>query len=244
MNRSPKSVEFSEPDGQRDARQLQATMDHTDIRGLGTALHRSVAGRPRSKAGDHPVRCPHSPSEGSPHRVPRVALPIRFVRRLHHWEVSSCGLCGWDSAWNDDLLADAQNKARQFSRDRHADLVVLHAARSAFPIPMVQAQLCAPGDGADVGRLALLTLLQRHSDARWEAVVPRRLNQDSAYVGVAGFCNRPKPALVPAGVLGRHQPEIAPQLTRMSKAPELSELSNQRGRSAPARARRSDPSAA
>ena len=51
----------------------------THFRGLATALHRSVAGLPRSKVGDHPVRCPHSPAEGSPHRVPGIALSIRCV---------------------------------------------------------------------------------------------------------------------------------------------------------------------
>ena len=56
---------------------LRATMDHADIRGLGTALHRSVAGLPRSSIGDHRQGCPHSRAEGSPHRVPRIALPIR-----------------------------------------------------------------------------------------------------------------------------------------------------------------------
>jgi hypothetical protein len=65
--------------GNATPRQLQATMDHTDIRGLATALHRSVAGLPRPKVGDHRMRCPHSPSEGSPHRVPGIALPIRCV---------------------------------------------------------------------------------------------------------------------------------------------------------------------
>jgi hypothetical protein len=33
---------------------FEATMDHTDIRGLGTALHCSVAGLPRSSVGGHP----------------------------------------------------------------------------------------------------------------------------------------------------------------------------------------------
>jgi hypothetical protein len=32
-----------------------ATMDHSDIRGLVTAFHRSVAGLPRSNVGDHGV---------------------------------------------------------------------------------------------------------------------------------------------------------------------------------------------
>jgi hypothetical protein len=56
---------------------FEATMDHTDIRGLDTALHCSVAGLPRSSVGDHPEGCPHSRAEGSPHRVSRIALPIR-----------------------------------------------------------------------------------------------------------------------------------------------------------------------
>ena len=32
---------------------LMATMDHSDIRGLFTALHRYVAGLPLSRSGDH-----------------------------------------------------------------------------------------------------------------------------------------------------------------------------------------------
>jgi hypothetical protein len=52
-------------------------MDHTDIGGLATALHCSVAGLPRSSFGDHPEGCSHREAEGSPHRVPRIALPIR-----------------------------------------------------------------------------------------------------------------------------------------------------------------------
>src|ERR1700736_1522340 len=33
--------------------ELEATMDHADIRGVVTALRRSVAGLPRSSVGDH-----------------------------------------------------------------------------------------------------------------------------------------------------------------------------------------------
>jgi hypothetical protein len=44
-----------------------------------TALHCSVAGLPRSRVGDHPEGCPHRRAEGSPHRVPCIALPIRCV---------------------------------------------------------------------------------------------------------------------------------------------------------------------
>ena len=42
-------------DGERGARSYMATMDHSDIRGLVTALHRYVAGLPLSRVGDHRV---------------------------------------------------------------------------------------------------------------------------------------------------------------------------------------------
>ena len=61
------------PEGERDARSISETMDHADIRGLGTAVHRSVAGLPRSSVGDHPEGCPHSGLEDSP-SCPRIAF--------------------------------------------------------------------------------------------------------------------------------------------------------------------------
>src|ERR1700733_5574009 len=100
----------------------------------------------------------------------------------------------------------------------------MHAARFQFAIPVVQAQLRTPGDRSDGGRLLLFTLLQRHRDARREAVVPSRLDQYSPYVSVAGFGDRSEPALVTAGVLGRHEPQVTHQLARMCKALEFSEL--------------------
>jgi len=57
MSNSSLRIEIP-PDGERDTRQLQATMDHADIRGLVTALHRSVAGLPRSRVGDHLAQMP------------------------------------------------------------------------------------------------------------------------------------------------------------------------------------------
>src|SRR5882672_12450413 len=56
------------PNGERDAWGMAATMDHSDIRGLGTALHLFLAGLPRSEIGDHPEGCSHKTFEDSPHR--------------------------------------------------------------------------------------------------------------------------------------------------------------------------------
>src|SRR6202158_3265332 len=46
-------AEESTAQGTRDARALVGDDDHTDIRGLVTAFHWSVAGLPRSNVGDH-----------------------------------------------------------------------------------------------------------------------------------------------------------------------------------------------
>jgi hypothetical protein len=48
---------------------MVATMDHSSIRGLSTAVHRFFAGLPRSDNGDHPLKgCSLKIVEGSPHR--------------------------------------------------------------------------------------------------------------------------------------------------------------------------------
>jgi hypothetical protein len=52
---------------------MAATMDHSDIRGLVTAFHLSLAGLPRSRDGDHRVDAriepPRIPLIGPAHRV-------------------------------------------------------------------------------------------------------------------------------------------------------------------------------
>jgi len=55
------------PNEQRDARGMAATMDHSNIRGLGTALHLFFAGLPRSDFGDHP-------SQDARSKNPRIPL--------------------------------------------------------------------------------------------------------------------------------------------------------------------------
>jgi len=85
-----------------------------------------------------------------------------------------------------DVLADIPDIAGQLARDRNADYVVLQSARAQSPIAMAQAQLCSPGDRADLGWLAFLPDLQWHAHACREAVIPRRFDQDAADVTVAG----------------------------------------------------------
>src|SRR4029077_20722886 len=84
------------PNGEREAWGMAATMDHSSIRGLGTALHLFLAGLPRSEIGDHLEGCSRKTFEDSPHRshasrsqlsvvleveVPRVMVLLWLVEK-------------------------------------------------------------------------------------------------------------------------------------------------------------------
>src|SRR5579863_4428374 len=202
-------------------------MDHTDIRGLVTALHRSVAGLPRSRVGDHHGRCPHSSSEGSPHRV-RASRCRSGVSELTSWPCSSFERVSGSRTWC-HVPTDIPDEGGELPGECNTDLVVLKASSLQTPVAVVQAQLCAPGDGADLRGLSLLTQLQGSADAGREAVIPGRLDQDAPHVSIAGLGDRPKPALRTARVLGGNQSQIAHQFAWMRKAPEVSELGNNGG---------------
>jgi hypothetical protein len=54
------------------------------------------------------------------------------------------------------------------------------AAFAESLVDAVESMLGAPGDLQDVVGLALLAILERHTDAGWSLVVPGRLHQESA----------------------------------------------------------------
>src|ERR1700752_1217450 len=172
-------------------------MDHADIRGLGTALHRSVAGLPRSSVGDHPEGCPHRTLEGSPHRV-RASRCRSGVSTVSSWWCSVVRLASGSVA-RADMPADVPDEAGEFARERDADLVVLQAAGLESPVPMAQAQLRTPGDRADRRGLIFLAHLQHSAHAGGEAVVPGRPGPHPPYVGVAGLGNGAEPAVRATG---------------------------------------------
>ncbi len=62
-------------------------MDHSDIRGLGTAFHRSVAGLPRSRIGDHPLDAHVEPS-----RIPLIVCARRVPDRV---QLAGCVVSSW-----------------------------------------------------------------------------------------------------------------------------------------------------
>src|ERR1700686_356632 len=199
--------------------ELVATMDHADIRGLVTALHRSVAGLPRSSIGDHRGGCPHSSVEGSPHRV-RASRCRSGVSTVTSWSWSLISPVS-RSRTRCNVPADIPNEGGEFARERDTDLVVVQSAGLEAPVAVVQAQLRPPGDRADLGRLSLLTQLQALADAGGGAGVPGRLDQYAAHVSVAGLGDRPEPSLRTARVLGGDHSQVPHQLARMREAPSI-----------------------
>jgi hypothetical protein len=69
------------PEGEPEAREALATIDHADIRGLVTAFQLSVAGLCRSKVGDYPKDA-HITCSRIPHIVSRASRSYSSVLSL------------------------------------------------------------------------------------------------------------------------------------------------------------------
>src|ERR1700722_1751363 len=210
---------------------MAATMDHSDIRGLGTPFHLFLAGLPRSKDGDHRVGCPHRIFEGSPHRA--RASRCRFgggfsgggsVVHLANLYGIGCR----SSRERLDLPGDIPDKATQLSSDSHANLVLWQfASHAQMSEAFGQAQLRAPGDVAYGFRLALLTYFQVTADPGAVTVGPGGFDEDTSGVCVTGLGNAALPASLAGGELRGHQTQVSHQGRRMSKATRIADLGYQ-----------------
>jgi hypothetical protein len=110
-----------------------ATMDHSDIRGLVTALHRYVAGLPLSSIGEHRL---DAHVEGS--RIPHIV----FARRV--------------SSRRGSLACEIPDKAGEFSSHSGANLVQRQATRVQAPVALAEAQLRPPSDLTQGSRLTFV----------------------------------------------------------------------------------------
>src|SRR5882762_8800497 len=112
------------PNGEREAWGMAATMDHSDIRGLGTALHLFLAGLPRSRSGDHPkngVRwCSYKTFEDSPHRSHASRSQLGVVLEVKvlsdRTPVVVVGI-EKDSGAHFDVAGHVPDEAREFAGD-------------------------------------------------------------------------------------------------------------------------------
>ena len=182
------------PNRERGAWGMAATMDHSDIRGLGTALHLFFAGLPRSENGDHRGGCSLKIVEDSPHRS--HASRFRFGVLLDSVFAGDGAPAAADRSGNGlrlerSMPSHIPDKARQFASDRHADLVLIELApHRKGPPAFGQTQLRLPGDLPDHLGLAFLPHLETATNLSLEAIVPGRLNQHPACVFVAASGDR------------------------------------------------------
>ena len=125
-------------------------MDHSDIRGLGTALHLFLAGLPRSRNGDHPKGCSLKSVEDSPHRSHAsrsrlgVVLEVKVLSDRAPVEVAGVEK---DLGAHFHMARHVPDKSGEFAGDSDADFVLrkLSSHRQAPPA-FGQAQLRFPRD--------------------------------------------------------------------------------------------------
>jgi len=217
------------PNRKRDAQEMAATMIHSDIRGLGTALHLFLAGLPRSKSWDHHQDARIKRPEDSPHRS--CASRYRFSVRLLDGCVLAGGLReqsdggGGFSSRHFDPSSDVPDKGGELTGNRHAALVLSHfPARIQLAEPVCEAQLRFPGDLTDRLGLALLSRLDRAADAWMEAIVPGGLNENAPDVFAAGLGDGSSSQSVTRGEPRRDQSQILHQGFGVGKARDISKF--------------------
>src|SRR5204863_8784910 len=101
-------------------------------------------------------------------------------------------------------------EAGQFARDGDRDDRGALAALGLEPAPgVVQALLGLPGEREHVRALAGLARLERAAAAGWAAVVPGRLDEQSAGVAAAGLGDLALAAAFAGAVFRRDEAEVA-----------------------------------
>jgi hypothetical protein len=141
------------PNRKRDVREMAATMDHSDIRGLGTAFHLFLAGLPRSRIWDHHKDARIKLVEDSPHRARasrcRFGVGLSKAGALVSHLRDCVGVKAGGSGRDLHLPGDISDEAGELSSDRHAAFVLSHfPARVQFANSVRETQLCPPGDVA------------------------------------------------------------------------------------------------
>ena len=129
---------------------MAATMDHSDIRGLGTALHLFLAGLPRSRSGDHPkngVRwCSHKTFEDSPHRshASRSQLGVVLeVKVLSDRAPAVVAGIEKDLGAHFHMARHVPDEAGEFAGDSDADFVLRQLSSHRKTAPALGQRSCA-----------------------------------------------------------------------------------------------------
>jgi len=186
---SGSEVESVTPNRKRDAREMAATMDHSDIRGLVTAFHLFLAGLPCSNDWNHlkdvRIKTSRVPLIGPARRVAVSVYELlgecARVSGLRRQADTNLGSSGGDF----DLSGNILEEASQLSSNSDTAFVLSH-----FP-PCIQlaksigqTQLGLPGDIADGFGLTLLAHFDGTAHPGVEAVSPGGFHRQTLPIAV------------------------------------------------------------
>src|SRR5262245_28480810 len=132
----------------------------------------------------------------------------RFLQAAH-----GCCLCRAST-----LTAIAQNETQQLTADGSDNLWLVLASCQQLLIASAKPPLRFPGDSFDLFIESLLALGQPASNPRLILIGPGTLHQHMSEMGIAGFGDAAALDVLAAGVLTRHQPAVAHQLSRITEA--------------------------
>src|SRR6516165_912711 len=146
------------------------------------------------------------------------ALPAAACRMVR-WRFPCSAITGLlrSACRQRHVLGDGPDEARQLTGDRGRDDIGRLAAAGELAVARAQSQLRFPGDFADRPGLLLLPEPQLTADPGWEAIGPRRLDQQPAGRAIAGLGEAAAFDAGTARMLRWHQPEIGHELARIGK---------------------------
>lgn len=124
------------------------------------------------------------------------------------------------------LTSDIPDEADEFASDGSAGLVVMHPAQPEFTEAMAQSYLGLPGNFDHGGRQAVVSCANSRTNACRMAVIPSRLDQQSADATVSRARDRTTLRAVTAGEFGWDEAEVAHQLAGMLEASQIADFSH------------------
>src|SRR5438093_585059 len=193
------------------------TVDHADIRGLGTTLLASVGCLPHSR--DENTFRPHNAAEG--YTKPGLRL---FRETLATWKAYVNPSPSLGFRWHGNLFSNGPHEGAQFSGNGDNDLIGIFAFGHQLAIAFAEPYLGLPADGLDRCGELLQTQLQVSTDCGRVPVGPSTFDQGMTRMSIPSFGNAALLTTSPTGIFRGRQPQIIHELSGIIEARQVAQF--------------------